>query len=54
MLAAKNVKASFFIMGQQLQDAVNVQTLKRAHAEGHFIGSYVLVFPLDTLCLCSS
>lgn len=39
ILASKNVKATFFVMGQQLDNPINVQTLKRAHAEGHFIGT---------------
>jgi len=39
VLAVNNVKATFFVMGVQLENPNNVQTLKRAHAEGHFIAS---------------
>jgi peptidoglycan-N-acetylglucosamine deacetylase len=40
VLARRNVKASFFVIGRKLEDPARRALAARAHAEGHWIGNH--------------
>ncbi len=41
-LAERGIKATFFVVGQRLDDARGRALVERAHAEGHWIGNHTL------------
>lgn len=40
VLAEKRVKASFFVVGDKLRDPERLAIVRRAHAQGHWIGNH--------------
>lgn len=40
VLAEKGIKASFFVVGDKLRDPGRMALVRRAHAEGHWIGNH--------------
>ncbi len=43
MLAERGLKATFFVVGEQLRE--HRALAERAHAEGHWIGNHTLTHP---------
>jgi len=41
-LAKRSIKATFFVVGQRLQEPGGIELARRAHAEGHWIGNHTL------------
>ena len=41
-LARRSIKATFFVVGQRLQEPGGIELARRAHAEGHWIGNHTL------------
>lgn len=41
-LAARSIKATFFVIGERLRDPAGRRLAERAHTEGHWIGNHTL------------
>lgn len=41
-LARRAIKATFFVVGQRLQEPGGIELARRAHAEGHWLGNHTL------------
>lgn len=46
MLAERGIKSTFFVIGEKLADPERCRLMRRAHAEGHWIGNHTFTHSL--------